>query len=422
MTDPNVCHPAFVGGPGSGKSFVLGLCAVSYGLHSKRANIYVYAPQHHHIRTIEVPNVLYWLDKFKIKHKEYNKKENIIESEDARCGNFYFKPMDDPGALVGYESYAAFVDELDTLDENKAEEIWRAVLMRNRQQPEDVPKEYRIFDEDEDRWVCPNKTAAFTTPEGYRFCYKNWELREHRDYKLVKACTADNPSATKQYIRGVFDRFPDHVARAYLQGDFINMQSSSVYFNYNPELHDSFEEIRTGENLFVGCDFNVDNTSATIFVKRNGKEWHAVEELTGLRDAATLADILSNVYSKKGHAVTLYPDSSGKGRSNANASISAINELTNKGFLVRARSHNFPIDDRVNATNNAFKQGWLFVNRRNCPAVSRCLINQPYGLDGKPCKKTGYDHQNDATTYPIVFELGLRPRTFSIEFSFVQKR
>lgn len=415
----------FVGGPGCGKSYLLGLVAVLLVQHSKDANIYIYAPEHHHIRTIEVPNVILWLDQFKIKHSGYLSHENMIKISTPNCGNIYFKPMDNPAAFVGYQSYAALIDELDTIPEAKADEIYRGISMRNRQQPNDVPADYRVLDEESGRMVCMNKIISFTTPEGYNFCYRNWELRDHPDYKQVKGRTADNPTVTSKYLQQIRDRFPAHVAEAYLNGEFVNMQSLSVYFNYNPNLHDSSEEIQGREPLYIGCDFNVDNTSATVFVKRNGgKEWHAVDELTGVRDAATLAQLIYDRWAKHGHQITMYPDSTGGNRSNANASYSAIKELSDRGFMIRSfsKNKNAAVQDRIDAANKGFMEGRVFVNQRKCPTVSRCLINQPYDKNGKPDKKSGYDHQNDATTYPLVFEMGPKPKLFKIDFSFAQKR
>lgn len=418
----NCYNPLFVGGPMCGKSFILGFVAVLFGQHSKHANIYIYAPQHHHIRTIEVPNVIYWLDQFKIKHKGYNSHENMIKVDSPNCGNFYFKTMDSPAeSYVGYESYVALVDELDTLPLEKADEVYRYIALRNRQQLDDISEEYRVVEESTGKSVCMNKILTFTTPEGFNFCYQTWEMSNNPDYQIVRGCTADNPKCTEKYLQSVYDRFPAHIAEKYLNGCFVNMQSLAVYFNYDPELHDSFEEIRPGENLYIGCDFNVENTAATIFVKRD-KEWHAVDELTGLRDAATLADSIDRLYQKKGHKIFMYPDCSGVNRSNANASsMSAIQELKNKGFVIRANSKNFPVEDRINATNNAFMKCLVKINQRKCPTVSRCLINQAYDKNGKPDKKSGYDHSNDATTYLIVYELGLRSKLFSIPFSFAQK-
>lgn len=413
--------PLFVGGPGCGKSYLLGLMAVQYALHSPHAHIYIYAPENHHIRTIEVPNVLYWLEVMRIKNRGYNKQESCIITEDPRCGDFYFKNMETPSTLVGYQSYVALVDELDTLDEKKAAEIWSAILQRNRQQPAGVPEELKQFDKERDRAMCVNKALAFTTPEGYKFCYKTWELREHPDYKQVKGKTEDNPSLASKYVETIRDRFPKHIADKYLNGEFVNMQSLAVYYNYKPDLHISYEEIMPGETLYIGCDFNKDNTSATIYVRRNGgKEWHAVAELTGVRDSATLAHLIDVQYASKGHKIVMYPDASGRSGNNSNnANLSAVQELERKGFSIRAPKKNFYVVDRVDATNKAFSEGRLFINQRNCPTTSLCLVNQPYDNNGKPCKKTGYDHQNDATTYPIVYEVGARKPLFNVNVRWV---
>lgn len=409
----------YVGGPGCGKSFLLGLIAVMFGMHSRKADIYIYAPENHHIRTIEVPNVLYWLDVTKIKNKGYNKQENCIISEDPRCGNFYFKNMESAATMVGYQSYIALVDELDTLDEKKAEEIYRAIVMRNRQQPEGVDDKHKVFDEQRNKMMCQNKVISFTTPEGYKFCYKNWELQDNPDFRQVKGRTADNPALSSKYVQSVRERYPEHIAEAYLNGEFVNMESLAVYYNYNPDLHLSFEEVMPGEMLYIGCDFNVDNTSATVYVRRNGgKEWHAVDEFVGIRDSATLAHDIATRY--KGHRIVMYPDASGRSGSNANnANLSSIQELEKKGFIVRAPKKNFFVEDRTNAMNKALAEAKVFVNRIKCPTTSRCLVNQPYDKHGKPCKKTGYDHQNDATTYPIVYEMGPAKSLFKVNLKWM---
>lgn len=414
-------NPLFVGGPGCGKSYLLGFIAVQYGLHSPEAAIYIYAPENHHIRTIEAPNVLYWLDAMQIKHKGYNKHENAIFTEDPRCGNFYFKNMETPANMVGYESYVALVDELDTLDEKKAEEIWTAILMRNRQQPKGVSEERQTFDESRGKMMCRNKCLAFTTPEGYGFCYKTWELSENDEYQLVRGRTEDNPALSSKYVEGLRQRFPEHVANAYLTGHFVNMESLAVYYNYDPDLHNSYETIQPGENLHIGCDFNKNNTAATVYVKRNGgKEWHAVEELTEVRDAAELAQLIDMKWKRNGHKIFMYPDASGRAGNNTNnANLSAIQELEAKGFIIRAPKKNFLVIDRVDSMNRALANGQVFINREKCPAVSRCLVNQPYGKDGKPCKKTGYDHSNDATTYPIVFEMGPQKKLFPVTVTWI---
>jgi hypothetical protein len=44
------------------------------------------------------------------------------------------------------------------------------------------------------------------------------------------------------------------------------------------------------------------------------------------------------------------------------------------------------------------------VNDVQCPETARCLEQQAYDKNGEPDKQTGFDHQNDATGYPIAYE------------------
>jgi hypothetical protein len=62
------------------------------------------------------------------------------------------------------------------------------------------------------------------------------------------------------------------------------------------------------------------------------------------------------------------------------------------------------IKDRVNSTNKQFELARLFVNIRACPTVTNCFERQAYDKNGEPDKTGGFDHQNDASTYPIVYE------------------
>jgi len=73
----------------------------------------------------------------------------------------------------------------------------------------------------------------------------------------------------------------------------------------------------------------------------------------------------------------------------------------------------------VQAANLAFSNGRVFINSHECQTVARCLEQQAYNKNGEPDKKSGNDHQNDATTYPIAYEMAIRKPLFTIPFSFV---
>jgi hypothetical protein len=218
----------------------------------------------------------------------------------------------------------------------------------------------------------------------------------------------------------LIDTYPETLITAYLEGEFVNLNATTVYSAYNRGVHDSTETIRPGEALFIGCDFNVNHQAATVYVKRNGgQQWHAVAELTDMLDTPEMVRMINELWKSKGHDITMYPDASGAARHSSNASVSDIGLLTQAGFVVRAPRKNPDIRDRVMATNKAFTAGRIYINSRECPTVSKCLEQQSYDKNGEPDKKSGNDHQNDATTYPIAYEMAIRKPMFALDFSFV---
>ncbi len=409
--------PAFIGGLGSGKSHAMAISAVMDASQSSNAIIALYEPTHDHIKRIILPKIEEILIDNGIRYT-HNKQDHIIYTSTSQFGDFIFRSLENPALIVGYEAYRSHVDELDVLSEDKAQEAWVRIIARNRQNPKGL----------EDG---SNRVSAYSTPEGYKFMYKGWGrnttlvdgtvstyVSPNPDYMMVQAKTRDNPYLKEAYIQSLMDSYPDTLITAYLEGEFINLNASTVYSAYNRDTHDSTETIRDRETLYIGCDFNVEKTAATVYVKR-GSEWHAVAELVNLLDADTLADTIKDKWQSRGHSIIIYPDCSGASRSNANATISAIGVLQAAHFEVRARRKNPDIRDRVMATNKAFNAGRVFINSRECPVSSRCLEQQSYDKHGEPDKKSGNDHQNDATTYPLAYEMAIRKPMFALDFSFV---
>jgi hypothetical protein len=412
-TDP---YLLFCAGYGSGKSYLMGLMAVMDAMHSASCIIGLYEPDYHLIRTVAVPNVEHWLSEMGITYK-HNKNEHVIYTSSPGIGDFMFKSMDNPDILVGYETYRSHLDELDTLPEEKANQAWSRILGRNRQFPKDVAEENMVWSEQQERMEVINKMRAYSTPEGFKFCYRRWGAKDLPGHRIIKGKTLENPGLTAAYLEDMKAQYTEEQLRAYMFGEFVNMTSGTVYYAYNRKLHESNEKIKDGEPLYIGCDFNVNNMAATIYVKRNGGlEWHAVGELHGVRDTPDLIDIIRDRY--QGHTIIMYPDSTGRSRKTTNASISDISLLRQAGFIIRAKSQNPRVKDRISATNKAFEERRLLINSRLCPMVAQCFEQQAYAKNGEPDKNGGHDHQNDASTYPIVYELPVRKPAFNLDFSF----
>lgn len=411
--------PAFFGGYGCGKSHLMTASAVFDAMHSSNAVIAIYEPEYALIRDVVVPYLEKWMAEFGITGK-HNKQDHAIYTSSSQIGDFVMKSMDNPNSIVGYESYRAHVDELDTLSIDKAQEVWFKIMGRNRQRPTGISPEHLRFSEKSNRMECINRISAYSTPEGFKFCYKQWGGRVKKGFDYVQGRTEDNPELNQAYIDQLRDNYPPALIEAYMHGEFVNMTSGTVYNSYNRKMHDSHETIRARETLYIGCDFNVTHQSATIWVKRQGGlQWHAVEELTEMYDTPEMIQIIKDRWGSKNHNIVMYPDASGKARHTTNASESDISLLKDAGFTVRARSKNPDRRDRIQATNRAFSNGRLYVNASKCPTVANCLEQQAYDKNGEPDKKSGLDHQNDATTYPIAYEMSIRKPVFALDFSFV---
>ncbi len=412
-------YPLFTGGVGSGKSHAMIVSAFIDATHSPDATIAIYEPTFNHIRTIALPKMIEFLTKQGIDFT-YNKNEHYMELQNKQIGNFLFMSYDNPELIVGFESYRSHIDELDVVSEEHAKTTWNKVIARNRQKPKGLSEANMKWNETSNRLEADNRVSVYSTPEGYKFTYRQWGISKNPDYQFVKAPSTSNPELAESYIQSLRDTYSGALVNAYLEGDWVNMTSGTVYNCYDRKLHDSQEEIRPGEPLYIGCDFNVCNQAATVWVKRNGgAQWHAVAELTGMYDTPEMVQIITEKY--RGHKITMYPDASGGARHSANASVSDIALLKQAGFNIRAHSKNPDVRNRIAATNKAFGDGRLFINTNRCPTVSNCLEQQAYDKNGEPDKKSGLDHQNDATTYPIAYEMMINRTLFSVPIQWKSK-
>jgi len=411
----------FRGGYGCGKSHLMGFCATRDGFHSSNAIVALYEPDYNLIKSVAIPMMEYWLNEFGVRYT-LNKQDHIIYTSSNSIGDFVFKSMDDPDKLVGYETYSSHMDELDTLPMDKAERIWQKVMGRNRQNPKGLPQEHKVWNDELKKWECTNRMYAYTTPEGYKFCYKMWIQNKNPEFKNVQGKTSDNPTLRASYVRQLYEQYPAELAKAYLEGEFVNMANKSVYYNYKRDIHNSIERIQDKETLYIGCDFNVGKTAATVYVRRNGgRDWHAVAELVNLLDTPELIRVIQDRWQSKDHQIIMYPDSSGRARGNANANVSSIALLHAAHFSVRANAKNPLIIDRTTATNKMFAENRLFVNHIECPEVCRCLEQQCLDKNNEPDKHSGHDHQNDASTYPLAFECAVQKPIIPIKFNFMSK-
>lgn len=395
----------FNAGFGTGKSETMINQAILDGSHSPDSLIGLYAPTYDLIRLITAPRLCEKLIAYGIDYT-YNKSENIVYCKG--WGNFILRTLDNPERIVGYETYRAHIDELDTLKEEKAEDAWNKIIARNRQRPLGVDKPF-------------NRVSAYSTPEGFKFTYKRWIKGASDEYQMIQAATTSNPFLPEGYIESLRATYPAELIEAYINGEFVNLTSGTVYRSYNRHTHNSNETVEGNEALYIGMDFNIDQMAATIYVKR-GDEWHAVDEIHNSYNVYSTADTIRGRYPS--NPIYIYPDASGKNRNRtgkkgeaAESDIAALRDLK-YNFKVRVKNSNPAVRDRINAYNVALEQGKVFINASRCTETANCLEQQAYDKNGEPDKTAGNDHQNDATTYVIAYELPIRKPVAKIPVSF----
>lgn len=403
----------FVAGFGSGKTWVGCAALCKHMWEWPRINAGYFAPTYPQIRDIFFPTIeevaFDW--GLRVKTKESDKEVDFYSGRQYR-GKVICRSMEKPQTIVGFKIGHALVDELDVMPTAKAQQAWRKIIARMRYKVDGLK----------------NGVDVTTTPEGFKFTYQQFvkQVREKPGltslYGLVQASTFDNEAnLPEDYIQSLLDSYPPQLIRAYLDGQFVNLASGTVYNAYDRKLNASHETIRPGEPLFIGMDFNVGKMAAITHVKRDGQP-HAVDELIDGYDTPDMIRRIKERYwehdgqdYRKTREILIYPDASGDGRRSVNASTTDIQLLKQAGFRVDAPEANPPVKDRVNAMNamfcNAAGERRYLVNADKCPVYADCLEQQVWGSNGEPDKTQGVDHANDAAGYFIHREFPIQRPT-----------
>lgn len=388
--------PAMVAGYGAGKTEAAVFRALRLKMEYPNQNVGYYLPTYDLIKQIVFPRMEELLASHGMAYL-LNETDKTLQIYGMN-GLIIFRTMDAPERIIGYEHADAICDELDTLKTDKAAEVWRKVVARNRQKKPDGK---------------PNTIGVATTPEGFKFVYQKWRQKPLIGSQVIKASTMSNAkNLPPDYIDTLRDNYPAQMLQAYLEGEFVNLTQGSVHPEFDRRLNACTTKIEPGETLHVGVDFNVGHMAGAVHVLRNG-EPHAVAEHVDLLDTPTMIATLKRAYQSpelkaigKSHRIICYPDASGKSRKSVNASESDISLLKQAGFLVLAKSTNPFVRDRVAAMNKQIhnqNKRLYKVNIDACPYLTEGLEKQAYDKNGEPDKTSGIDHIIDAAGYFIAY-------------------
>lgn len=407
---------AFVAGYGSGKTWVGCSALAKHFYEHPRVNAGYFAPTYRDIRDVFYPTVEESVADWGLTARvRVGVHEVDIYRGRTALGTVMCRSMEDPGSIVGFKIGKALVDEIDVLPMDKANTAWRKIQARLR------IKRDGLF---------PGADVT-TTPEGFRFAYHVFKkaVREtprlEGMFGIVHASTYDNEiNLPEDYIPSLLASYPPQLISAYINGQFVNLKTGSVYQAFDREKNACSDRLQDGEIAYVGMDFNVGKMAAVIHVKRDGMP-RAVDEIVNGYDTPDMIRRLKDRlwrHDGQGYQATrqvrVYPDASGDSRKSVNASKTDIALLKEAGFMVKAPATNPPIKDRVNAMNGMFSNAKgerrYFVNLDTCPTYAEALEQQAWAEKGEPDKTSGHDHVNDAAGYFIHSEYPIVRRSMGM--------
>lgn len=391
-TEPST---GFVAGLGSGKSMIASLKVILFKLKYPSVKAAYYLPTFPLIKDIAFEKFPELLEKIGLKYI-LNKSDKEIKIH--KFGKIIFRTMSEPESIIGYDVGYSVIDETDILSLEKMTIAYENITARNRTKLPDRSK---------------NIVDVVGTPEGFKWFYNNFKKNPFKGSKLVRASTYSNiHNLPDDYIDKLSALFPPNRLKAYLSGEFTNLASGTVYSYFKREQHHTDEEIKQGEPLHIGQDFNVGGCCSTINVIRHGIPMQ-LDEVTS-HDTREVIINLKDRYP--GYNITIYPDASGDNQS-TNASESDIALLREAGFRINAPSANGRITNRVNSFNVKLSNNEFKINTNKCPNSTDALEQQVYDKNGTPEKFGGaatIDDWNDAQGYFIVRKFGITKNTMTV--------
>ena len=359
-------NPAMFGGFGSGKSEGLIIRLVTLMEQDPGVSVGHYFPSYKLAKRRGLSGVQAYLKKLGYEYI-LNKSDLTIKIPALNNGIYYLDTYHDPDAIVSYEIAHGGVDELDTLKKDQAEHAWRKISERVREKT---------------NHPCGNTLAvASTTDQGVNgFCFDKWGDGENLEqgYHYIKAGTDSNKFLPDGYIDQILKNYDPIMADAFIYGGWVSFNKNKVYHFFNRADHHTNRAITESDQfLYVGLDFNIGGTCATIWVIDDNKPI-AVDEFTS-HDTYDFINNLNDRYTDK--TVIIFPDASGRSGS-TNATLSDIGLIENAGYQVDAPAANPIVRDRINAVNALLSHRTIAINTDKCPNLTHAFETQGYITEG----------------------------------------
>ena len=248
-----------------------------------------------------------------------------------------------------------------------------------------------------------------STPEGYHYCHKVFVEDANDDRLLVHGKTTDNKYLPESYIDLMKNTYDEKLLKAYLEGEFCNLQQGATYYAFNREKHTGTVSYNPNLPIRIGMDWNVDPLCAVIWQQYpHEPQIRVVKELAlhhaGEGDLLTqrMCDQIRDLYPRNN--LIAYPDATGSAR-NSSAQFSDISIVRRSNITVKVNHINPKVVNRVNAVNKQLSTNNIIIDK-SCERLIGDLekVTNKEGTRDIDKSNKNLTHMSDAFGYAVNWE------------------
>lgn len=317
---------------------------------------------------------------------------NIAYRDNSQAGTitvgqvtFVYLAMQNPDDIYAFNFHCAICDEIDEVPSERVQKIVTAIQERCRvvmPAGRDMPsRDPFIF--------------FSTTAQGLGGTYQLIEYFKEKNlpYIKIRGRTQDNTNLAQSQLKLLRGLYTEDEARAYLDGEFVNLSTGRVYPEYDARVHVYMPfKVRPTDTIYVGQDFNAGYNAAVEMVERNGKIYVVnIHHWDYVGDAARR---LRELYPS--NKIIMIPDANGK-----EIMSGFVEEFEQYNVEIHWNNINPSILERITGINKAFRFGNLFIFQ-GLKKLEMGLETRDFDDTGKPRKGKGpdaLDHHCDAFEY-----------------------
>ena len=247
-----------------------------------------------------------------------------------------------------------------------------------------------------------------TTPEGFGYTHHLMCERDAPDKLLVHGKTTDNPYLPKSYIESLKNNYDEQLLKAYIEGQFVNLNQGATYYGFNRDEAVKKCEYIKSLPIRIGMDWNVDPLCCVIFQILSNNKVNIINEIAlshqGGGDLLTqrMCDTIKQIYPNRQYIA--YPDATGAAR-HSSSQFSDLDIVRANGFRLMVKHINPRVVNRVNAMNNQFAKGNITIDPK-CRLLIKDLeqVCNKEGTRDIDKSNKNLSHMSDALGYGIEWE------------------